>query len=94
MKNRSDLFSIFQNFCFEIQNQFDVSIKMLHSDNAREYLSHPFNQFMLFGTWKVYYNQTSPVDISSNSISFTCGDGGEVDKAAVKQLIVVACKIG
>jgi len=46
MKNCSDLFSIFQTFLNEIKNQFGVSIRILRSDNAREYLSHSFNTFM------------------------------------------------
>jgi len=46
MKNRSELFSIFQSFFNEIKNQFRVSIRILRSDNAREYLSHSFNTFM------------------------------------------------
>jgi len=29
MKNRSDVFSIFQGFSTKIQNQFDTSIKIL-----------------------------------------------------------------
>jgi len=43
MKNRSELFSIFQTFFNEIKKQFGVSIR---SDNARVYLSHSFNTFM------------------------------------------------
>ena len=46
MKTRSEFFSIFQNFCAEIRNQFGVSIKILRSDNAREYLSSPFTKYM------------------------------------------------
>ncbi|XP_027927969.1 uncharacterized protein LOC114184830 [Vigna unguiculata] len=36
MKNCSDLFSIFQGFSTEIQNQFGTTIKILRTDNARE----------------------------------------------------------
>ncbi|KAK2410134.1 putative mitochondrial protein [Trifolium repens] len=46
MKNRSELFSIFQQFYQEIKTQFGVSIRSLRSDNAREYLSHQFQNFM------------------------------------------------
>ena len=46
MKNRSELFTIFQTFYNEIKNQFGVSIRTLRSDNAREYLSRPFKEFM------------------------------------------------
>ena len=46
MKNRSELFSIFEQFYKEIKTQFGVSIRTLRSDNAREYLSHQFQNFM------------------------------------------------
>ena len=47
MKGRSKLFSHFNAFCAEIQIQFHVSIQTLRSDNAKEYLSEPFQSFML-----------------------------------------------
>jgi len=46
MKNRYELFSIFQTFFNEIKNQFEISIRILRSDNAREYVSLSFNIFM------------------------------------------------
>jgi len=46
MKNCSELFSIFQIFYNEIKNQFGISIRILHNDNGREYLSHSFKNFM------------------------------------------------
>ena len=46
MKNRAKLFSIFQKFYAEIQTQFNVSIRVLRSDNAHEYFSTPFTSFM------------------------------------------------
>ncbi|XP_075094113.1 uncharacterized protein LOC107822665 isoform X2 [Nicotiana tabacum] len=46
MKDRSELFSIFQSFCAEMKNQFGVSIRIFRSDNALEYLSFQFQQFM------------------------------------------------
>ncbi|KAJ7961891.1 Retrovirus-related Pol polyprotein from transposon TNT 1-94 [Quillaja saponaria] len=46
MKNRSELFSIFQQFCVEIKTQFGVSIRILRSDNSREYFSTSFQHFM------------------------------------------------
>nr|CAN78715.1 hypothetical protein VITISV_030863 [Vitis vinifera] len=46
MKNRAKLFSIFQKFYAEIQTQFNISIRVLRSDNAREYFSAPFTSFM------------------------------------------------
>ena len=46
MKNRAELFSIFQKFYAKIQTQFNVSIRVLRSDNVREYFSTPFTSFM------------------------------------------------
>jgi len=46
MKNRSELYSIFQQFYQEVKTQFGVSIRSLRSDNAKEYLSHQFQNFM------------------------------------------------
>ncbi|KAJ9685307.1 hypothetical protein PVL29_017366 [Vitis rotundifolia] len=46
MKNRAELFSIFHKFYAEIQTQFNISIRVLRSDNAREYFSTPFTSFM------------------------------------------------
>ncbi|RVW86926.1 Retrovirus-related Pol polyprotein from transposon RE1 [Vitis vinifera] len=46
MKNRAELFSIFQKFYAEIQTQFNISIHVSRSDNAREYFSAPFTSFM------------------------------------------------
>ena len=47
MKSRYKLFSHFSSFCAEIQTQFHVSMQTLRSDNAKEYLSKPFQSFML-----------------------------------------------
>ena len=46
MKHRSKLFHIFQSFFNEIKTQLGISIRVLHNDNGREYLSHSFKQFM------------------------------------------------
>ena len=46
MKNRAELYSIFQKFYAEILTQFNISIHVLRSDNAREYFSAPFISFM------------------------------------------------
>ena len=46
MKTRAELFSIFQKFYAEILTQFNISIRVLRSDNAREYFSAPFISFM------------------------------------------------
>ena len=46
MKNRAELCSIFQKFYVEILTQFNISIRVLRSDNAKEYFSTPFISFM------------------------------------------------
>ena len=46
LNNSSELFTIFKDFCAEIQTQFNVSIRAFRSDNAREYFSAPFTTFM------------------------------------------------
>ena len=46
MKTRIELFSIFQKFHAEIHIQFNTYIRILRSDNAKEYFSTPFSSFM------------------------------------------------
>ena len=46
MKNRAELYFFFQKFYTEILTQFNISIRVLRSDNAREYFSAPFISFM------------------------------------------------
>ena len=46
MKNQAELYSIFHKFYAKIQTQFNISIRVLRSDNAREYFSAPFISFM------------------------------------------------
>ena len=59
MKSRYKLFSHFTAFCAEIQTQFHVPAQILRSDNAKKYLSEPFQSFML--QHKILH-QTSCVD--------------------------------
>ena len=46
MKTRAELFSIFQKFHAKIRTQFNTSIHILRSDNAKEYFSMSFSYFM------------------------------------------------
>ena len=46
MKTRAELFSTFQKFHSEICTQFNTSICILRSDNAKEYFSTRFSSFM------------------------------------------------
>ena len=47
MKSRYELFSHFIALCAEIKAQFHVLVQILRRDNAKEYLSEPFQSFML-----------------------------------------------
>ncbi|CAM8877197.1 unnamed protein product [Rhodiola kirilowii] len=64
MKNRSELFQHFSSVCAEIQTQFGVPVKILRSDNAKEYLSAPFHEFM---QKHGILHQTSCVDTPSQN---------------------------
>ena len=67
MKSCSKLFSHFTAFCTEIQTQFRVPVQILRSDNVKEYLSKPFQSFML--QHGIFY-QTSYVDtLSYNEVA-------------------------
>jgi hypothetical protein len=46
LKDRSQLFSVFQSFYAEISNQFNVKLLAFRTDNAREYLDNAFQQFL------------------------------------------------
>ena len=46
MKTRVGLFSIFKKFNAEIRTQFNTYIRILGSDNTKEYFSTPFCSFM------------------------------------------------
>ncbi|KAK9063841.1 hypothetical protein SSX86_017713 [Deinandra increscens subsp. villosa] len=47
MKSRSEVFTHFCSFYSEIKTQFNVSVKTLRSDNAKEYLSESFQTHFL-----------------------------------------------
>ncbi|KAK2974296.1 hypothetical protein RJ640_016782 [Escallonia rubra] len=46
MKNRSEVFAHFSAFCAEIKTQFNVHVHILRSDNAKEYMSGSFQNYM------------------------------------------------
>lgn len=67
MKERSELFTIFEKFCTEIRNQFNQSIRMLRSDNAKEYFSGQFNNFMT--SHGIIHQSTCPHTPQQNGIA-------------------------
>ena len=46
MKTQAELFSFFQKFHAGIHTQFNISIRILRTDNAKEYVSMSFSSFM------------------------------------------------
>lgn len=46
MKDHFELFNILKNFYSEILTQFGKTIRILRSDNAKEYFSNRFNSYM------------------------------------------------
>ena len=67
MKDHSELFSIFQTFYAETKNQFGVSIHIVRSDNAREYLSSQFKQFM--SSHEILHEISRPYTTQENGIA-------------------------
>ena len=59
-----ELFSHFIAFCAEIKIQFHVPFQILRNDNDKEYLSEPFQSFML---QHGILHQTSCVDTPSQN---------------------------
>ena len=47
MKSRYELFYDFTAFCVEIITQFRVPVQILRSENTKQYLSEPFQSFLL-----------------------------------------------
>lgn len=64
MKSRSELFSLFCAFCAEIKTQFNVSIRTLRSDNAKEYTPALFQSYMIQNGM---LHETSCVDTPSQN---------------------------
>ena len=64
MKIHYELFSHFIAFYAEIQTQFHVPVQILRNDNAKKYLSKPFQSFML---QHGIIHQTSCVDTPSQN---------------------------
>lgn len=46
MKNRSEIFSYFYVFCAEAKIQFNVSVHVLRSDNAKKYILNSFQNYI------------------------------------------------
>ena len=67
MKTRVELFSIFQKFHVEIRTQFNTSIRILRSDNAKEYFSTPFSSFM--SSHGIFHQSSSTYTPQQNGVA-------------------------
>ena len=67
MKDRFELLSIFISFLNEIQNQFGKIIKILRSDNAKEYFS--FELSKLLSSHGILHQSTYPRTPQQNGIA-------------------------
>ena len=81
MKTRVELFSIFQKFHAEIRTQFNTSIRILRSDNAKEYFSMSFSSFM-----------SSHGILHQSSCTYTPQQNG-VTKRKNRHLVETACTL-
>lgn len=46
MRSQIEVFSHFCGFCAEVKTQFNVSVRILRSDNSQEYLSGAFQNYI------------------------------------------------
>lgn len=79
LKYHFDVWSVFQNFYAEVKNLFDVSLKILRTDNALEYTSSEFSQFC-----------TSHGILHHTSCSYTSQQNGVVE-CKNRHLLDIAC---
>ena len=66
MKNRVELFCIFQKFHSEVRAQFNTSIRILRSDNVKEYLYGPFSSFM--SSYEILYQSSCAYTLQQNGV--------------------------
>ncbi|RDY14664.1 hypothetical protein CR513_00246, partial [Mucuna pruriens] len=67
MKERSELLSILMSFSKEVENQFGKTIKILRSDNAKEYFSSELNSYL--SSKGILHQSTCPHTPQQNGIA-------------------------
>ncbi|RDX67842.1 hypothetical protein CR513_53233, partial [Mucuna pruriens] len=67
MKERSELLSILMSFSKEVENQFGKTIKILRSDNAKEYFSFELNSYL--SSKGILHQSTCPHTAQQNGIA-------------------------
>ena len=66
MKERSEILSILTSFVNEIKTQFGKTIKILRSDNAKEYFSSAISSFL--STQDILHQSSCPHTPQQNDI--------------------------
>ncbi|PRQ42978.1 putative RNA-directed DNA polymerase [Rosa chinensis] len=67
LKNKSDVFPVFQTFHAMIRTQFQTPIKVLRSDNGGEYVNHLFHQYL--ATHGIIHQTTCPQTPQQNGVA-------------------------
>ena len=44
--SKGEVFNTFQNFHAHVTNQYDAKVKILRTDNGREYMSNVFQEYL------------------------------------------------
>jgi len=67
LKDKSEIAQVFQNFYTFVRTQFNTSIKVLRSDNAKEYMSNTFKNFL--GTHGIHHQTSCPYTPQRNGVA-------------------------
>ena len=67
MKKRSEMYSIFKSFYMEIKTQFNASLHIFRSDNAREYFHTSLSQF--FDDRGIIHQSSCPYTPQQNGVA-------------------------
>ncbi|KAL6294169.1 hypothetical protein ACE6H2_002311 [Prunus campanulata] len=67
MKNKTDVFPIFQSFHKQIETQFSTKIQVLRSDNGGEYINHDFQTY--FKMHGIIHETTCPQTPQQNGVA-------------------------
>ncbi|CAL8996783.1 unnamed protein product [Prunus brigantina] len=67
MKNKTDVFPIFQSFHKQIETQFSTKIQILRSDNGGEYINHDFQTY--FQMHGIIHETTCPQTPQQNGVA-------------------------
>ena len=46
LKGKNEVLRCFQNFCNLVTNQFNVKVRIIHTDNGKEYVNNDFAKYI------------------------------------------------